>query len=296
MLRHILLTATLSSLASTTLAQECINPIFAVREDGVPVFSHPDPDTYQRVLDYAVPRAGTREEQPLDRPIVAIDLRKGRVGWISMDELDYIRDVFEIPADEPLVYKGPDHCRPNGITWAFSDPAQPGREPIELPDGGPVPEPVDLFSDESSAPRSGLWRAEIGPTAMEGCPPMMQGALPASAGALPGMTGDAIRMEFADPFHPDTLEMSRTTGVRWQEIGVNKWQTRDMAAEVFGQIPEGEGGGSQMDWTLTLVSPEEFLLYRAIEIVLPAAAATMMGVSGDGCRVTGTDRWIRVGD
>ncbi|WGW04139.1 hypothetical protein [Tropicibacter oceani] len=296
MLRNILLPATLAWSAFPALAQDCSNPIFAVREDGVPYYYHPDPDTYQRVLEYVVPRAGAKDEQPLDRPIVAIDLRKGRAGWISRDEIGYILDVFEVPAQQPLVYKGPEHCRPRDIAWEFDDPSEPGREPIALPDGRPIPEPIDLFAEEPSGPRSGLWRAEIGKTTMEGCPPMMQSAFPASAGALPGLTSEARRMEFADPFHPDSLEMSRTTGVRWQGVGDNQWRTEDMAAEAFGQIPQGEGGGSRLVWTLKVLSPEEMSFERAIEIVLPDAAAAMMGVGPDGCRVFGTDRWVRVGD
>lgn len=197
---------------------------------------------------------------------------------------------------ETLVYKGPSHCRPRDIPWEFDDPANPGRAPIELPDGQPIAEPIELFPDEPSGPLSGLWRAEIGPTKMEGCPAMMRNAFPGSPGALPGMTGETRRMDFANPFHPDTLELSRTAGVRWRADGPGRWVTTDLAAEAFAQIPVGQGGGSKIVWTLTLVSPEEMSFRRAIEIVLPNEAAAVMGVSPDGCRVTGTDRWIRVGN
>lgn len=69
-----------------------------------------------------------------------------------------------------------------------------------------------------------------------------------------------------------------------------------MAADAFRQIPAGQGGGSQIRWEMTAVSPNEITFGRSIEIVLPAEAAAIMGASPEGCRVTGTDRWIRVGD
>lgn len=125
---------------------------------------------------------------------------------------------------------------------------------------------------------------------------MMQNAFPASPGAVPGMSGGTRRMDFADPFDPDTLDLSRTAGVKWRKFGENRWQTTDMAAEAFGRIPPGQGGGSRLVWTLTVVSPDVMTFARAIEINLPAAAIAVLGGSPDGCRVTGTDRWIRVGD
>lgn len=281
--------------ALPVVARDCdgVGPVIAIRADGVPIYTHQDPAIYHSVVDGLRPRIGDR---PADKPILAVDMRNNGVAWVRRDQLKQFVDMTEASLRETLVYKGPSHCRPKDIPWEFDDPAIPGRTPIELPVGQPIPAPIDLFPDEPSGPRSGLWRAEVGPTAMEGCPAMLQGAFPASGGALPGMTGETRRMDFADPFHPDTLEMSRTTGVRWQEIGDNQWRTNDMAAEVFAQIPAGEGGGSQLVWTLTVLSPEEMTFRRDIEIVLPDVAAAMMDVSPGGCRVTGTDRWVRIGD
>lgn len=277
------------------IAQDCngVGAIIAIRDDGVPVYTHQEPEIYWKIVEQLRPTIG---ERPADRPILAADQRVGLYGWVNRAQLAPFLQVTKASLQETLVYKGPDHCRPKGIPWEISDPAVPGQTPIELPDGQPIPEPIELFPEEPSGPLSGLWRAEIGPTAMDGCPPMMQNAFPASGGALPGLTGETRRMDFADPFHPDTLEMSRTTGVRWQQIGDQRWRTTDMAAEVFGQIPQGDGGGSRLVWTLTVLSPEEMAFDRAIEIVLPAVAAGALGLSPEGCRVTGTDRWIRVGD
>lgn len=294
-MRNLFLALPLVLAALPVAAQDCAGagPIIAIRADGVPIYTHQDPAVYQAVVESVRHRIGSR---PADKPILAIDTRNNGVAWVHRGQLKQFVDLTEASLRETLVYLGPTHCRPKDIPWEIDDPAVPGRTPIELPEGQPIPAPIDLFPDESSGPLSGLWRAEVGPTSMEGCPPMMQGALSASAGALPGMTSDTRRMDFADPFHPDTLEMSRTTGVRWQEIGENQWRTTDMAAEVFAQIPAGGGGGSQLVWTLTVLSPEEMAFRRDIEIILPDVAVAMMGMSPDGCRVTGTDRWVRVGD
>lgn len=67
-------------------------------------------------------------------------------------------------------------------------------------------------------------------------------------------------MTFADTFHPDTLKMSRATGIRWNASGVNRWVSTDLAAETFAQIPAGTDGGSRMVLTLTVVSPEQMQL------------------------------------
>lgn len=294
-MRMTCLTLHLLLLASPVLAQDCngAGPIIAIRADGVPFYTHQEPDVYQAVVDAVRPRIGDRSAE---FPILALDTRNNAVAWVNRSQLKGFVDITEASLRENLVYKGPTHCRPKDIPWEFDDPAYPGREPIPLPTGQPIPEPIDLFPEESSGPRGGLWRAEIGPTEMIGCPAMMRDAFPASAGALPGMTGDTRRMSFADPFHPDTLEMSQTTGVRWNAAGENRWISTDLGAEAFAQIPTGEGGGSRIVWTLTVISHEEMRFERSIKIILPAVAAAAMGISADGCRVIGEDRWVRVGD
>lgn len=165
----------------------------------------------------------------------------------------------------------------------------------------PAPPPKALTPGAAAAcagaPRAGTWVAEIGATSIEGCPAMMQQAFGQMAGQLPG-TGAAQpgRLDFACPFHPDTLELSKTARVRWRETGPGRWTTTDLAAEQFAQIPAGAGGGSQIRWDLTVVSPEEIEFRRSVEIDLPATAAAVMGMPAGGCRIVGTDRWLRQGD
>lgn len=276
-------------------AQDCggAGPIIAIRADGVPFYTHQKPETYQAVVASVRDSIGDR---PADKPILAIDTRNNEVAWVDRDQLKEFVDVTEASLRETLVYFGPPECRPKNIPWEIDDPAIPGQPPIELPDGKPIAEPIDLFPDEPSGPRSGLWQALIGPNVMSGCPPLMQGMFPKSGGALPGFTGETRRMDFADPFHPDTLEMSRTAGVTWRAIAENTWRTTEMAAPVFNQLPQGQDGGSGLIWTIKVLSPEEMEFERTIKITAPAVPSAMLGLSLDGCQVTGTDRWIRVGD
>lgn len=277
-------------LATSAAAEVCNTPNVVVGRDGTARYISPQTDN-RAELEVVFGTA------PNDESILVFDTRNGEGAWVPKSDVSRIGIGFNT-RDAEVVYSGPPECRPPELPIALPEGA-PIEEPAELfPDGDPGSPPVELFPDETagSGPRSGLWLAEVGPTAMEGCPPMMQDAFPASQGALFGMTAEPRRLDFAVPFHPDTLEMSRTTGVRWQQIGDNRWQTADMAAEIFAQIPQGQGGGSQLVWTLTVVSPEEMTFARAITIDLPAAALAVMGGSADGCRVTGTDRWIRIGD
>jgi hypothetical protein len=255
----------------------CNPPTILIEANGDATYMSPETDTRPALEDIfgAAPRSDM---------ILVVDSRTRSGTWIEPEVLGGFGAIMNASELYPA-YSGPDECRPPEL-------------PIALPEGSPTPAPIDLFPDEpaDTGPRSGLWRAEIGPTAMEGCPAMMMSAFPASAGAPAGMAGDTRRMAFSTPFHPDTLEMSQTTGVRWQAEGENRWVTTDLGAEAFAQIPQGQGGGSKIVWTLTVVSPSEMTFERAIEIVLPAEAAALMGASLEGCRVTGTDRWIRVGD
>lgn len=264
-------------LLAPAIAMACNPPTILIEANGDATYFSPENDTRPALEDMfgAAPRPDM---------ILVVDSRTRSGTWVDPEVLGgfgAIMNTSELYPD----YSGPDDCRPPEL-------------PIALPEGRPTPLPTDLFPDEPAAtgPRSGLWRAEIGPTAMDGCPAMMMSAFPASAGALAGMTGETRRMVFSSPFHPDTLDLSQSGGVRWDAVGANRWVTTDLGAEAFAQIPQGQGGGSRIVWTLTLVSPEEMTFQRAIEIVLPAEAAALMGASSEGCRVTGTDRWVRVGD
>ncbi|WP_417689834.1 hypothetical protein [Roseibium sp.] len=191
-------------------------------------------------------------------------------------------------------YAGPEECLdpPGGLTFTKRDalPIPKGEDDLTFK------QDEGLLIDPRGQPKDGLWKSEIGPTRMEGCPALMQQMFPMSAGALPGMNEGTRRMTFQRPFHPDSLDLSKTARVRWGGAGRNRWVTTDLGAETFAQIPAGEGGGSHIRWTMTVLSPEEISFDRAIEIVLPAEATVMLGASPGGCRVVGTDRWTRVGD
>src|SRR6056297_707290 len=277
-------------LATAAAAEACNTPTVVVGRDGTAQYVSPQTDN-RAELEVVFGTAQT------DESILVFDARDGQGTWVSKSDLSLIGIGFNT-RDAELVYSGPPECRPPELPIALPGGAPMG-EPAELfPDGDPGTQPIDLFPDETAGggPRSGLWRAEIGPTEIIGCPAMMRSAFPASAGALPGMTGDARPMSFTNPFHPDTLEMSHIMGVRWNAAGENRWISTDLGAEASAQIPAGEGAGSRIVWTLTVISAEELRFERTVEIVLPAAAAAVMGISADGCRVIGEDRWIRVGD
>ncbi|WP_333714887.1 hypothetical protein [Yoonia sp.] len=264
-------------LLAPAIAMACNPPTILIETNGDATYMSPETDTRPALEDIFGPA-------PRPDMILVVDSRTRGGTWIEPDVLGGFGAIMNASELYP-VYSGPDACRPPEL-------------PIALPEGAPLEAPIDLFPDEptETGPRSGLWQAKVGPTAMEGCPATMASAFPASGGALAGMTGEPRRMVFSSPFHPDTLELSQTTGVRWQAAGENRWVTTDMGAQAFAQIPQGQGGGSRIVWTLTVVSPAEISFRRAIEIVFPAEAAALMGASPDGCRVTGTDRWVRIGD
>ena len=217
--------------------------------------------------------------------VLVVDARTREGTWVPRASAGDIIVGFGAEGDG-FVYSGPDNCAPPDV-------------PLELPET-PERAPAPLFPDSQSAcadgPRSGTWRADIGPSQIEGCPAMMKQAFAQSGAALTGGIAAPGKLSFACPFHPDTLELSRTARVRWTADGPNRWRTEDLGAEAFAAIPQGQGGGSHIAWIMTLVSPEEITFERRVEIVLPAAAAAMMGASADGCRITGTDRWTRTGD
>lgn len=255
----------------------CNPPTILIGANGDATYMSPASDTRPVLEDIF-------GEAPGPDRILVVDSRDRRGYWMERSDLGALQVMMNTSEPYPR-FTGPDECRPPEI-------------PLDLPDGRPIEAPIELFPDETSdrGPRSGLWRAEIGPTEMEGCPAMMQNAFPGSPGALPGMTGEARRLDFSTPFHPDSLEMSQISGVRWTADGPDRWVTTDLGADAMRQIPQGQGGGSRIVWRLTVISPEEISFRRVIEIVLPAEAAALMGASPDGCRVMGTDRWLRVGD
>lgn len=273
-----LLTALAALLATPALA--CEPPVIAIDAEGNARWVDGSPATRGAAEAYAGPA-------PSARHILVIDEGRSTAEWIRPDTTP--TEIAIGYGINSYVYVGSARCAPPGMPGSLDD----------LPDDPP---PEELFADAlpcTGGPRDGIWTAEIGPTQIEGCPAMMQQAFGqmALAGALPkAADGAPGRLAFACPFHPDTLELSRTARVHWQAEGPNHWSTTDLAAEHFAHIPAGEGAGSQIRWELTVVSPEEISFRRSVEIVLPATAAAVMGITADGCRIVGTDRWVRTGD
>ena len=272
----------------TALWADCAPPVLSLSGDTATLIGVEEGTQPTRIGNQEVPPGHTIVIDADNDRVLIVDPAKGSLEELLLAE-----------GKPNVVYDGPDKCRVPDTPVVLPDGRPVPPLPELFPAGDPGRAPEELFADAgatcSNGPRSGLWRAEIGATRIEGCPALMQQMFQSSA-ALPGIEEGQRQMRFACPFHPDTLEMSRTTRVRWQDAGPNRWTTTDLAAEIFAQIPAGQGGGSQIRWTMTLVSPEEFTIDRDIELVLPAAAAAMMGQSAEGCRVTGTDRWLRIGD
>lgn len=255
--------------------------------------------------------------------VPVLDRATGKV-WYYDPAQDSLADILFLHGAALDDFRGPPECAYSAA--GFPDPFQrnhallperwheagggslTGNAAAPLPQGGgdgqkasgdPAPQPVTGQSPSgacSDGPRNGTWRAEIGASRIEGCPAMMRQMFAQSPGALPGQVGAPGQLEFSCPFHPDTLELSRQTGVRWTPNGPNRWTTTDLGAQAFAMIPQGEGGGSHIRWDLTVLSPDEIDFTRSIEVILPAEAAAVLGTAPEGCRVTGSDRWIRVGD
>lgn len=283
----------------------CPTPLLALEEGRATLIY--DPEMAARVPA----RAGL---------VPVVDRASGRVWYYDPAETSLF-DILTLHGAHIADHRGPIEC---AMTAAgFPDPTRRTRDLLVRSldliggaaisgDGGSRGEPPPSGGREgvdglqppgnletaacTSGPRDGTWRAEIGATRIEGCPAMMVQAFGQMSGALPGFDAAPGRLNFACPFHPDTLELSRTARVRWTATGPNSWRTTDLGAEAFGQIPAGAGGGSHIRWDLSVVSPEEIQFQRSVEIVLPAAAAAAMGMTAGGCRILGTDRWMRTGD
>lgn len=267
--------------AAPATAQSCNPPILTFRGDTL-TYETPATDVYANggvaaiVDDYV-------EGQTILIDAGARTTRNVNLAEVTLAELQVL-----VGADH-VAFIGPVRCRP-----------KMPRLPEDLfPEGDPAAPntPVVLFPDASveGEPRDGLWQANIGPIRTQGCPPMVAQAVPNTLGALPGIPGDTRRMTFSSPFDPNTLEMSHTMKARWSQTGKNRWET-DVSPEVFDQIPQGAGGGSRLSLLLEVVRPDLIRFDHTIEIVLPDVAVAMLGVSSDGCRVSGSDTWQRIGD
>lgn len=236
-------------------------------------------------------------------PEVLADRREGTVlylvegsppAWsdIGLDEATVVSGL------EELVYQGRPECDPRGpredLVFGENEGTvvEPTDDLVFTPEEGTIVDPANAAG--WIQPRDGLWRAEVGPSQMDGCPPMMRSAFQTAA-PLPGFSQEPRRLSFSRPFDPNALELSRTARVTWRRDAATRSFVTEMAPEVFAQIPQGEGGGSRLAWRLRVESPGAIVFARRLEIVLPDVAAAVMGMAGP-CAVTGTDRWIRVGD
>ncbi|AVW91759.1 hypothetical protein [Celeribacter baekdonensis] len=279
-MRAILTSLALLAAAPAT-AQSCNPPILTFRGDTL-TYETPATDVYANggvaaiVDDYV-------EGQTILIDAGARTTRNVNLAEVTLAELQVL-----VGADH-VAFIGPVRCRPK----------MPSLPEDLFPEGDPAAPntPVVLFPDDpvEGGPRDGLWQANIGPIRTQGCPPMVAQAVPNTLGALPGIPGDTRRMTFSSPFDPNTLEMSHTMKARWSQTGKNRWET-DVSPEVFDQIPQGAGGGSRLSLLLEVVRPDLIRFDHTIEIVLPDVAVAMLGVSSDGCRVSGSDTWQRIGD
>lgn len=277
-----------ATVGSASFAQDICGPLVAsYTKDGLR-FTSIEADTASAILG-----ADLVASRPNDTAIL-VAIPGFNLEWYDISAEDVSSLVV---SDGNWTYDGPAECDPDlrdTITFTQEEGMIVDPETddlVFLPEEGTIIDP----NAPSEAPRDGLWKATVGPTRMEGCPAMMAQAFPSSAGALPGMQGDTRRMAFSRPFDPNALEMSQALNSAWVRVGPNRWTTEAMP-EAFGQIPEGQGGGSRLLLALTVESPDLILFDRTIEIILPDVANVMMGISPDGCRVLGNDRWERIGD
>lgn len=207
-----------------------------------------------------------------------------------------LAEIVVVTGADRVVYDGPPDCIPSEL-----------RTPTELfpeddENGGPTP--IELFPDDAEAvmqPRSGLWQAIAGDPVLRGCPAMMQGMVGQMMPAVPAEDLRPRRLEYAAPFHPDQLAMTSQMNaghggieINWRSVGDAVWQA-EIVPEVFGQIPQGGGGGSEMLWRLSVLSESEIEHFVTINIRLPDVAAQVMG-STELCQMTMLNSWRRIGD
>lgn len=272
-------------IAGAASASACEPPVIMIGADGRPEYISPNRDVTAELESMFGPA-------PSEGAIMVISARERSGQWLPSGSRLGPHDVallFGANADAGFLYTGPDECAPPDLPL---DPLLPEKPP-GLPE--------DLFPDEpalGTQPRSGLWQARLGETRLEGCPPMIASAFAQSPGALPAEWLAPRALSFGRPFHPDQLEMSRTLAgeglgaVNWSATGPATWTAKVMP-EIFGQIPAGQGGGSKMTWTMTVIDADRIDHAVVLDIVFPPEAAQVLG--GKGCAMTTDNQWIRVG-
>ncbi|WP_019953925.1 hypothetical protein [Yoonia vestfoldensis] len=278
----------IATAGSSAFAQDLCGPLVASYENDGLRFTSIAADQTREILG-----AELTASRPSDTAIL-VAIPGFNLSWYE-SSAEAISAL--VGSDGNWIYNGPAACDPDmqdPITFTEDEGlivAPPPDDLVFTPEEG-----LEIDPDGAVlTPRDGLWKATVGPTRMEGCPAMMAQAFPVSPGALPGMEGDTRRMSFSRPFDPNALEMTQSLRSAWVEVGPNTWITEAMPG-AFAQIPQGQSGGSRLLMELTVASPDLILFDRTIEIILPDVATAMMGISPDGCRVRGNERWERIGD
>lgn len=150
-------------------------------------------------------------------------------------------------------------------------------------------------------PKSGVWRAELGPVELVGCPAMVRQAFPGSPGALPAAMRQPRRLEFDIPFHPADLELTSSfeaTGmgdVTWRSIGPNSWEA-EILADAFEDLPAFGDRRSSLVWRLTLVGEERIEHLATVTLAFPAELVAVLGAGADQCQAVTRNAWVRVGE
>lgn len=282
-----------------TKAAACEAPVIVVGADEQPHYISPQRD------------ALTGIEARFGAPAVpgstlVVDARTRNGWWVSpQSSLTPAEMALLAGADTSrgFRYRGPDGCAPPDLPLDPELPVSGPALPRLLPDPDtPGTPPEDLFPDQPDLavqPRSGLWQARLGQTRLQGCPAAMAQSFPKSPGALPPEWRKPRPLTFRRPFHPDQLALSKTLTanglgqVAWTPSGKNAWQAEVMP-QIFAQIPATQGGGSRMVWTLTVKDPDRIDHSVVLDIVLPAAAAQVLGSTK--CRMITDNQWLRTGD
>lgn len=228
-----------------------------------------------------------------EKAIIASCTGKGAHFYLSDEEFEMIEQAAvargggAAPSRDAILVIG------NGLHWDTRS-----RSAIDKSCGGKGNDQIAIF--DGIQPKSGLWQAKLGETKLQGCPPMMAQAFAQSPGALPEEWKAPRRVDFERPFHPDQLEMTRSfeagmkSKVVWKQDGNDTWQT-EVFPELFAQMPPGQGGGSKMSWRLSVKDDDLIEHDTTLVIALPAEVAATLG-SGQNCRMTSHNSWIRVGE
>lgn len=298
------LTALLIATACATspqVALACNPPVLSVN-NGTLTYSIPSTDVYGNgniaaFVDNFQP-GKTLLIDAVNRNTFMIDLSENSLSEIQVSM-----------GAETIVFDGPNECHPRELRQQedlFPGPEAspaPTSDRETLPDkSGPAP--IELFPDDPGfglQPRSGLWKAHAGTPVMSGCPALMQTYASRLAEPVPAEDLQPRRLDVVRPFHPNQLAMTHemqagfNTRIDWKPLGQQSWQA-EVFSDLFAQIPSGEGAGSKMVWTLTVLSETDIEHHVTIQIALPDVAAQMMGSGNGDCRVALTNLWRRVGD